>query len=174
MNHNICFYKDDTTLLAHVVQFVSEGLEHNETVIIVATEEHRDGLKRILMEEQKIGLWTQNRRNYVTLDASTTLALFMLKGWPDEHLFMRTMSHVIDSVAGTTPVRIYGEMVAVLCAELNYLAAIQLERLWNKLAMRRTFSLLCGYPTSTFQGTDMALARREICACHSQIESSAA
>ena len=73
---------------------------------------------------KKAGFSGPIRQNYVTLDASATLALFMQNGWPEERLFLQVIGRIIESAAGNTPVRIYGEMVAVLWAEGNTLAAI--------------------------------------------------
>ena len=164
--HSVYFYEDDTFLIEKVAHFVKKGLERQETVIVVATDQHRDDLKIKLIEDEVIGLSTWNTGNYVTLDAAATLALFMHEGWPDEHLFLSVIGQIIQSAAATKPVRIYGEMVAVLFAEGNPLAAIQLERLWNKLAEQRPFSLLCGYPAATFQTSDMHYAYENVCACH--------
>ena len=152
------------------MQFVKKGLEQQETVIVVATDQHRGELNTTLMAEEQIGIWARNVAEYVTLDVSATLALFMRNGWPDEQLFLKVIGPIIASAAGSTRVRIYGEMVAVLWAEGNALAAIHLERLWNKLASRRTFTLLCGYPSSAFQGQDMDFALEDVCACHSQVK----
>ncbi|HKY70379.1 MAG TPA: MEDS domain-containing protein [Nitrospira sp.] len=170
-NHSVYFYEDDTFLIHKVAQFVNTGLEREETVIVVATDQHRDDLKLKLIKDEVIGLSAWNARNYVTLDASETLALFMRNGWPDEHLFLSVIGQIIQSAAAAKPVRIYGEMVAVLFAEGNSLAAIQLERLWNKLAGQRPFSLLCGYPAATFQTSDMDYAYENVCACHSAVDS---
>ena len=37
-------------------------------------------------------------------------------------------------------------MVAVLWKEGNFVAALQLEELWNELQRRTPFSLFCAYP----------------------------
>ncbi|HSF67233.1 MAG TPA: MEDS domain-containing protein [Nitrospiraceae bacterium] len=166
--HSVYFYEDDTFLIDNVADFAKKGLEQQETVIIVATEQHRGDLKAKLTDEVG-GLWGLTRQNYVTLDASATLALFMQNGWPDERLFLQVIGRIIESAASNTPVRIYGEMVAVLWAEGNTLAAIHLERLWNKLGKLRDFSLLCGYPASGFDGSDNDFALQEVCACHSTV-----
>jgi hypothetical protein len=60
-------------------------------------------------------------------------------------------------------------MVAVLWAQGKHRAAIRLEELWNALAQRRDFSLLCGYPASAVEQPALATALEEVCACHSQI-----
>jgi len=167
--HGVYFYEDDTFLIDKVADFARQGLEQQETVIIVATEQHRRDLKAKLGDEV-VGLWSTTRQNYVTLDASATLELFMRDGWPDERLFLQVIGRIIESAVDSTPVRIYGEMVAVLWAEGSTLAAIQLERLWNKLGRLRDFSLLCGYPVAGFEGSDKGFALQEVCACHSRVE----
>jgi hypothetical protein len=48
--------------------------------------------------------------------------------------------------AGPGPVRVYGEMVALLWADGQVAAALELEDLWNELGRRLPFSLFCGYP----------------------------
>lgn len=169
MKHGVYFYEDDTFLINSVADFAKEGLERQETVIIMATDQHRGDLKTKLTDNQ-VGLRAPAPSNYVTLDASTMLGLFMQNGWPDEGLFLKIIGQIIRSAGGGKPVRIYGEMVAILWAEGNHLAAIQLERLWNKLAEQRDFSLLCGYPSSAFQDSDMRFAFQDVCACHSQVE----
>lgn len=169
MKHGVYFYEDDTFLIDSVADFTKEGLERQETVIIVATEQHRGDLKTKLTENL-VGLWAPTPSNYVTLDASTTLGLFMRNGWPDEGLFLKVIGQIIQSAGRGKPVRIYGEMVAVLWAEGNTLAAIHLERLWNKLASQQDFRLLCGYSASAFQGQEMDYAFEDVCSCHSQIK----
>jgi hypothetical protein len=169
MKHGVYFYEDDTFLIDNVAGFAKEGLERQETVIIVATEQHRSDLETKLTEDLH-GLSAATLENYVTLDASATLGLFMKNGWPDEGLFLKVIGQIIQAAQGNKPVRIYGEMVAVLWAEGNALAAIHLERLWNKLGSQRNFTLLCGYPSSAFQGADMDFAFQDVCACHSQIK----
>ena len=42
MNHAVYFYEDDTFLIDNVASFAKEGLEGQEAVIIVATEQHRE------------------------------------------------------------------------------------------------------------------------------------
>jgi hypothetical protein len=172
--HAVYFYEDDTFLIDNVAHFVRNGLEQQETVIVVATEEHRLDLKTKLIADRVIGQASPTDARYLTLDASTTLSLFMLNDWPGERLFLKVIGQIIASVASNTPVRIYGEMVAVLWAQGKHKAAIRLEELWNTLATQRDFSLLCGYPSSVFETPDLSSALKEVCACHSQVTGSRA
>jgi MEDS: MEthanogen/methylotroph, DcmR Sensory domain len=167
--HSVYFYEDDTFLVGKVAQFVKNGLERQETVIVIATAEHRTDLKTKLMAENMIGPSTPTGGHYLTLDALATLSLFTLNGWPDGRLFFKVMGQLIGSAPRGTGIRIYGEIVAVLCAEGKYRAAIRLEELWNKFAQYHDFSLLCGYPSFAFEGPDKAVELEYVCACHSRI-----
>jgi len=166
--HAVYFYEDDAFLIDNVAHFIKNGLEGQETVIVVATEEHRIDLKARLITDNVIGLASPADARYLTLDAAATLSLFMLNDWPDERLFLKVMGQIIASIAKEGPVRIYGEMVAVLWAQGKHRAAIRLEGLWNQLAQQREFALLCGYPVSAIQSAQSA-ELEEVCACHSQV-----
>ena len=167
--HSVLFYEDDAFLIDNVAHFVKSGLEVQETVIVVATEEHRIDLKARLIAENVIGLSSPADARYLTLDAASTLSLFMLDDWPDERLFLKVIGQIIASSAQQTPVRIYGEMVAVLWAQGKPRAAIRLEELWNTLARQREFSLLCGYPALAVEEPALSSALDDVCACHSQV-----
>jgi hypothetical protein len=58
------------------------------------------------------------------------------------------------SVVAGRPIRVYGEIVVRLWRAGLRDAALQLEELWNLLAERYRFSLLCAYPMSLFETTD--------------------
>ena len=165
-SHAVYFYDDDAFLIDNVARFVKTGLEKGDTVIVVATEEHRSDLKTRLMAESLIGLASPADGRYLTLDAAATLPLFMLNDWPDDRLFLKVMGQIISSSAHEGPVRIYGEMVAVLWAQGKHKAAIRLEELWNELAKQREFSLLCGYPASQ---VEESAALEAVNGCHTQV-----
>jgi two-component system CheB/CheR fusion protein len=60
-------------------------------------------------------------------------------------------------------------MVALLWAEGNRDAAIRLEELWNDLARRETFALLCAYPISHFDDVGYARPFADINAAHTWV-----
>jgi hypothetical protein len=169
IGHAVYFYEDFAFLIENVAHFVKNGLERQETVIVVGTDEHRIDLKARLIADNLIGVSSPGGAHYVTLDAASTLSLFMLDGWPDARLFLKVMGQIISSSAHDGPVRIYGERVAVLWAQGMQKAAIRLEHLWNTLARQQEFSLLCGYPASEFENGAFVPALKEVCACHTQV-----
>lgn len=93
------------------------------------------------------------------LDSSETLASFMVNGIPDPVRFGAAVGQLLSRAAENAQyMRIYGEMVAELWDEGNVVGAIALEDLWNNLATRYPFSLLCGYPARVFD-TAVSAAR---------------
>jgi hypothetical protein len=86
-------------------------------------------------------------------------------------LFAATVEALVEGQTAfrTRPVRIYGEMVDVLAAERQYNAALELEELWNDLAKRHRFTLLCGYTAGHFGDPHNAADLRHICAAHSMV-----
>ena len=66
-------------------------------------------------------------------------------------------------------VRAYGEMVDVLWKDGQTLAALRLEELWNDLADRHSFSLLCGYTMGHFYKEAHGDDFHEICRRHREV-----
>jgi hypothetical protein len=58
-------------------------------------------------------------------------------------------------------------MVALLWADGQTGAAVDLEALWNELAGQYSFSLLCAYPASIVHGDDVADDLAHLHAAHS-------
>jgi hypothetical protein len=59
--------------------------------------------------------------------------------------------------------------VDILAEEGNFGAALCLESLWNDLAARVSFTLLCGYASAHFASAETAQLLRGICAQHSHV-----
>ena len=92
--HRVYFYEEDSSLKDRIAEFV-QGLQQDETVIVIASDQRRFDLKTRLQADNVIGLGAPNDGHYVTLDASTTLSLFMRNGLPDERLFFSVVGQMI-------------------------------------------------------------------------------
>lgn len=138
--HSVQFYKDDTFLIESVARFVREGLAVNDTAIIVATPQHREELRKVLTTPEV------THENLWFLDADQQLSTFMVDGWPNERLFNNVFGGMINQASQRGPVRVFGEMVALLWAGGHTRAALRLEELWNRLMEKQSFALLCAYP----------------------------
>lgn len=151
--HAVQFYGDEAELFDTIGTFLTEGLMVGQPAIVIATSDHRAAILGILPSDQIDVARALHAGDLVMLDADDTLGIFMKGGMPDQRLFHRTLSHLIEqTVRGRvpTPVRAYGEMVDLLWRRGQTDAAIRLEVLWNELASTHSFSLLCGYAIGNF------------------------
>jgi PAS domain S-box-containing protein len=172
--HVVQFYTDDTFLLDSLSRFIGTALGTGGAAIVIATEEHREGLaQRLKMRGFDLNKAVAQGR-YIALDARETLAEFMVNGNPDATRFAGRMGGVIAraeaAAQGEQPrVAAFGEMVALLWAAGNSQAAIRLERLWNDLAREHSFALRCAYPMGVFHKIEHAEPFLEICGEHSAV-----
>lgn len=165
MPHAVQFYQDDVGLIEAVAAFIKAGYEENATIIVVATETHRADLRNTWQNSGHPGI-EDRVRHY---DATDLLSAFMVDGWPNHTRFISTVGRIVQQAALTGPVRIFGEMVAVLWAEGQTRAALRLEELWNELATRHAFSLLCAYPIAGFPDQKIDLAILRVCHTHTHV-----
>jgi PAS domain S-box-containing protein len=165
--HFVRFYDNDDFLLDEVAAFVDEALAANGKSIVIASAERHDKLRRRLDALARAQNRAPQPDRLTFLDAETTLAQFMVGGWPDRQRFEAVVGSVVEAAcAGGARVHAFGDMVALLCARGQYDAALQLERLWNDLSPRFQFSLFCAYPWSLFPTARMAHAFQQVCAEH--------
>ncbi len=104
------------------------------------------------------------------LDAEETLELFMVGDDPHAALFETNVGRLIEQTVNGRPhttVRAYGEMVDVLWKQERVQAAINLEILWNKLAMKFDVALLCGYAMGSFYKQTQLL--EDVMALHTHV-----
>lgn len=155
--HAVQFYEKDDFLLQGVTRFVAAGISDGDCSIVIATAAHRTELEARLVRRGLDLNAARRRGSYVALDAAETLSKFMIGDRPDTAKFEQVVGTLIERSVQGPPLRrvhAFGEMVALLWTDGNPGGAIELERLWNDLALRQTFSLLCGYPMKVFAGAE--------------------
>jgi hypothetical protein len=168
-DHVVQIYESDAIFLDSLTGFVGGGINAGDAVIVIATEAHlqalHDRLRSYALDVNSL----MAEERYIPLNAEETLAKFMVNDWPDEALFMQTVSKLIEKASNKNRrVRAFGEMVALLWAQGNDGATIQLEHLWNKFARKAQFCLFCAYPKAGFT-KDINLSIMDICGCHSKV-----
>jgi hypothetical protein len=154
--HSVAFYDSDDVLVEQIAAFLDLGSPG--TAVVVATPTHRAAF------EQRP---TKQVASYIGLDADSLLPEVMLDNFPDERRFRAFIDHLFSTSEG--PIRIYGEMVALLWERGNVPAALKLEKLWNSVAEDHPFSLFCAYPTSLFQGSASLEAYLRMCGAHTEL-----
>jgi len=168
--HLVQYYEKEGFLYDRVTDFMSDGLRGSDAAVLIATRAHRQGVEaRLVRRGVDLSHLTTGGR-YHALDAQETLSRFMVDGTPDPLRFANTIGPVITTArSGDRRVLAFGEMVALLWAEGNRDAAIRLEELWNDLARREMFALLCAYPISHFDDVGYAKPFADINAAHTLV-----
>jgi len=167
--HDVQFYQGEDFLVREVTKFLSEGIRAGQPLIIVATESHR---KQFAGELRRLGFDADEHyfgSNAIWLDARGTLSEFMEGGMPDRERFEATLGPVFGRLLGNRSylvARAYGEMVDVLWKDGNIEGAIALEEMWNALAARYSFTLLCAYAMGNFYKEAHTASFQRICAQH--------
>lgn len=168
--HFVQFYENDEFLVESVSGFVGAALRDGGSSVIAATPEHRTSLERKLVACGIDVAEAESSGQYVVLDARETLSRFMYGRSVDQKQFEEVVGGTIGRLAkGGRRVHAFGEMVALLWADENREAAIELERAWNKLADQHRFALFCAYPIDGFNGNSLADGLQEVCSCHSRV-----
>jgi anti-sigma regulatory factor (Ser/Thr protein kinase) len=165
--HVVQFYDHDGDLARAVGDYLIRGVSAGEVAVVIATEAHRREFEAVMAAS---GIDTARARRDGSLiwrDARATLARFMRDGKVDADAFRRVVGTMLREIVGLgSPIRAYGEMVALLWEDGDVLAAIELEKLWNGLAREHHFSLWCAYHTQSVAGEEHADALHEVCQLH--------
>jgi DNA-binding NarL/FixJ family response regulator len=169
--HEVQFYSDDASFLVGLTAFIEAALKAGNAVIVIATESHRTSLLGALQAHGVDVAAAVALGRYNPLDAAETLSTFMESTGPNRERFLSAFGALIRFAENAAEGRekqvvVFGEMVALLCAEGRIQAAIELERLANEVSHTPLLHVRCAYPmTEQLQGEPYAA----ICAEHSAV-----
>ena len=172
--HSVQFYENEAFLVDGLSPFIGSAIVSGDSAIVIATRCIRDSLSASL-QKQGLDIQLASRQGrFLSLDASESLARFMVGGEPDPALFREVIGTLIDQASTRADgrksrVAVFGEMVALLWAEGNRSAALALEKLWNDLAKTHAFHLHCAYPMHLFSQTQDSHELTSICSEHSPV-----
>lgn len=170
--HDVQFYETDAFLVQRLAEHVAEGHAAGQPAIVIATAQHRRAVAELL-QRRGIEVGDSARdREFMFLDARETLAAFMEGERPDPAMFEATVGNVFDSVMKGRPyvvVRAFGEMVDLLWRDGKAAAALELEQLWNALARKYSFALLCAYNHASVGKDRVESCVADICHAHSRV-----
>jgi len=171
-HHLVQFYDgDERSLMENVAQFLAEGVQRGEGLLVFATPSHSDGFRRQL---RLIGVdpdGAEFERRLLVLDAERTLADFLVGEIPEQELFESTIRVAKSGLRPSRGLRAYGEMVGILWKDGHHDAAIQLEALWNNFLQATGCKLFCAYPIDVFGPEFNAPATDSILRSHTQLVS---
>jgi len=171
-SHLVQFYEGEGDLGRVVGEFLGAGLRAGETLVVIATEEHRRLFsERLAAAGHDVGE-ALGSGQLTLLDANETLAHFMVDDRPDRERFLLHVGGLVQRLRGRgchAPVRAYGEMVDLLWRRGNSEGALRLEELWNELGRLESFTLLCAYVMGNFYRESHGAGFRGVCSVHSHV-----
>lgn len=171
VSHAVHFYEDDSAFLDQLSELIGAELGSGCACVVIGTEAHRAGLAERL-EQFGINIsFAAATDRYIALDAEKTLEQFIRGDLPDRELFFQTIEPVLVKARAAMgrrkgSVTAFGEMVAVLCDQDRYQAAVELERFWNELVKPYGLTLRCAYPMHCFAGESEHPFFEQVCAEH--------
>lgn len=170
--HEVQFYESDSFLTDAVATYLATGIRVGQPVVVIATPAHRKDFTNRL---RVMGIDPETLvegRDIVFLDARETLDCFMEGGQPNAELFEATVGDVFETLLRGRRyllIRAFGEMVDLLWRDGKAQAAIELEKLWNALAAKYSFQLLCAYTEKALTTDRDGRTAAEICGTHARV-----
>jgi hypothetical protein len=174
--HGVQIYDDVHELSVSVAAYLTAGFDLGESAVVVATADHLAQFERALLTAGWDHATLERNGLALFADADETLASFMDGDKPSPRAFERVVGSLLDEAATRSPggeVRVFGEMVDILSRRGNHEGAVELEELWNDLAVSRSFSLLCAYELNVFDADAQARALPDLCRTHSHVRPAA-
>jgi PAS domain S-box-containing protein len=170
--HDVQFYESEDFLADTVAAFLVDGVRAAQPILVIATAAHRKAFADRMRAARVSTDDLLAARDVVWLDARETLKAFMEGGQPSRELFFHTIGSVFAKMMDGRKylvVRAYGEMVDLLWKDGNIEGAIAVEDLWNELAIKYSFSLLCAYSMGNFFKEAHTHSFQRICGQHAQV-----
>jgi hypothetical protein len=165
--HLVEFYETDAGLAGAVARFLAPAMAGPGAALVVATPAHRAAFEEALSASGVDVAGAIAAGRYVSFDAGELLATFLVDGVPDRASFEREVGAVVERMSAEgRPLRVYGEMVALLWDGGDPASAVALEDLWNEMSSSYDFELLCAYRLAAFDNEHDALAFRRVCEQH--------
>ncbi|WP_141734861.1 ATP-binding protein [Oligoflexus tunisiensis] len=144
--HLVHFYKKSEYLSEFVAEYIHMGLSNGDGIIIVVTQDRWQLLKTAL--RQKVHAVEQHlaEQRLLFIDAHRALQRIMVDGRPSKKAFMEIVDESLHHMQRFPNIKVYGELIHLLCADGKVGEAIELEKHWTEiLHSTPRLRLMCGY-----------------------------
>ena len=140
--HVVGFYTTERFLISQITEFVAEGLEAGEQVLVLATKDHWRAVAAALDARGTAHGHATARGQLVIMDADGVLDQVMRSGAVDVDRFRAMLTKLLSAPG---PKRMYGELVGSLTARGDIDGAAQVEAMVHEVSHSFGIPILCGY-----------------------------
>lgn len=168
VTHEMKFYDGEQDYLAIVSDFVHSGLAAGDTVVVIATPEHRRLLDEHFARLRVADVDTARAAGrYIELDTMQVYDSLTSNGWPDVKRLDAAMADLLGRARELgNNVRCIGEIVSVMWSRGERAATIRLEHMLREVARTQHVAFVCLYPQAAFDER-MAFGLSEVDRAHS-------
>ena len=171
--HHVVFCSTDAILIGAFSRFIAGELGEGNAVVAVVTAAHERSLQSSLEASYVDVALAIRQQRYIPVNVSELLAKATVNGCPDPLRYLDAAGDLLTDVTRRATdhharVAVCGEGVSILWSQGHIEAAIQLEHLWDAMAMSRQMDILCAYPLAVRDESVPAV--RRLCAEHTAVE----
>jgi len=164
------FYRAEEELAAQAGGYLLGAVGDGGVALVIGTRPHREALEAKLAAAGVDVARARADGDYLAMDAAETLSGVASGDTADPAGFEEVAGGLIRRATSRhRPVRVFGELVALLWQAGQVTAAIELEEMWTGLAHRYPFGLWCGYPAEPATHDGLHDAVGEVCRLHGTI-----
>jgi hypothetical protein len=175
-SHIVFPYGVEDHLVEAVTLYTASGLSNDDAVVLVTTPDHWRLVEQRLATEGFDLDGLQREGRVAVFDANGLLCRFFQGDAVDDATFKAVVGEMIATARSHSPsgrVRVYGEMVNVLCGHNNVDAAAVVEELWNEVLELNCVPLLCSYSLQMLPPHTSGTLPRRILDAHSHTANAA-
>ena len=168
--HVVHFYDRDEELAESAGDYLADAIAERGTAVVVAAPARCADFESRLAACGVDVAAARRGGTLVSLDATRLARQLTRAGQADRAAFdAQVRPAILAASRSPGPVRVYGEIVAVLWAAGHVNAALELEGFWNELGREIPFSLYCGYPRQSVESSQHHGAVSEVCRLHTAV-----
>ena len=171
--HEVVFCSSDAVLIGAFSRFIAGELQEGNAVVAAVTAAHERGLRSSLEALHVDVALAIRQQRYLPVNVSELIAKATVNGCLDPLRYLDAAGDLLTDVTRRASdqharVATCGEGTSIFWTHGEVEAAIQLEHLWDEIAMSRRMNILCAYPLAVRDESVPAV--RRLCAEHTAVE----
>ena len=171
--HDVVFCSSDAMLIRAFGCFIAGKLREGNAVVAVVTAAHERRLQSSMEASYVDVALAIRQQRYLPVNVSELLSKATVNGCPDPLRYLDTAGDLLTEITRRATehyarIAACGEGTSTFWTHGHVEAAVQLEHLWDEIAMSRQMDMLCAYPLAVRD--ESVAAVRRLCAEHTAVE----